>query len=721
MAFSNFRNGFNITTKTSIDKRILLTKAEMLNAGKAFLIPDNYFCICTDDGKLYIYNAANEEDAITGKYREVSGSNNISAYIKSAAVSEDGKTLTLKDQDDKEINFTVTESEGKVKDIQVDGVSILNTDTGVANIELASKLEAKQDVIEDLATIRSNASEAKTQSETNKTAIEQLQTDIANKATEQYVQDYVNENGGKINKITVNNVEQTITEKTVNIEVPTKTSELTNDSNFVSNSDLNTVVETKQNKITAENKLDYSLIDNTPTIPSKTSELENDSNFITNENLNSELDKKQNKIDAQNKLDYSLIDNAPTIPTKLSELTNDQNFVNEDTLNTELAKKQNEITETNKLSYNLLSDTPTIPTKTSELTNDSAFVDETKLVTDLANKQDSLSEDQLKAVNSGITTEKITEIDNKLSTIPTKTSDITNDSGFITTSDLTNYQTKDNLTTELTESSTDIQYPSAKSVVDYVNNHSSTGGAVDSISINNINVDISEKNANIATDNVSVLYDNTSKKLKLPDTWITYLTKQTFAAPAVVLSGISNKNVEYGETVTGVFKHRETNIDNINGNLTFYRNNVAIVSDIVKTLTETAIDYNVNEAVTSAIYYKLECIDTLGTKRNVTISFNCYKPSYYGANAAETITDITGFTKKANVALGTIDITLSSQQYVYFVVSGTISKVTSGGFEVPVQKQSNQIDVDLNGNTVKYNVYRTEGAVQAGDNTFVIA
>lgn len=57
----------------------------------------------------------------------------------------------------------------------------------------------------------------------------------------------------------------------------------------------------KQNAITENNKLDYSLIDNTPSIPSKTSELENDSNFITEEDI-------------------------PTIPTKVSELENDSGY-----------------------------------------------------------------------------------------------------------------------------------------------------------------------------------------------------------------------------------------------------------------------------------------------------------------------------------------------------------------------------------------------------------
>ena len=43
---------------------------------------------------------------------------------------------------------------------------------------------------------------------------------------------YVNTNGGKIDKIKVNGTEQTITNKAVDIKIPTKTSDLTNDSNF---------------------------------------------------------------------------------------------------------------------------------------------------------------------------------------------------------------------------------------------------------------------------------------------------------------------------------------------------------------------------------------------------------------------------------------------------------------------------------------------------------
>ena len=64
---------------------------------------------------------------------------------------------------------------------------------------------------------------------------------------------YVNTNGGKIDKIKVNGTEQTITNKAVDITVPTKTSDLTNDSDFVADASY---VHTDNNYTTAEkNKL----------------------------------------------------------------------------------------------------------------------------------------------------------------------------------------------------------------------------------------------------------------------------------------------------------------------------------------------------------------------------------------------------------------------------------------------------------------------------------
>lgn len=59
------------------------------------------------------------------------------------------------------------------------------------------------------------------------------QTDLVN---------YINTHGGKIDKIKVNDVEQTITNKTVNISVPTKTSNLTNDSDFQTSTQVSSAI-----------------------------------------------------------------------------------------------------------------------------------------------------------------------------------------------------------------------------------------------------------------------------------------------------------------------------------------------------------------------------------------------------------------------------------------------------------------------------------------------
>jgi hypothetical protein len=53
-------------------------------------------------------------------------------------------------------------------------------------------------------------------------------------------------------------------------------------------------------------------------------------------------------------------------------------------------------------------------------------------------------------------------------TIPTATSDLTNDSGYITSSALTGYEQTSNKVTSISSSSTNTQYPSAKCVYDIV-------------------------------------------------------------------------------------------------------------------------------------------------------------------------------------------------------------------------------------------------------------
>lgn len=95
---------------------------------------------------------------------------------------------------------------------------------------------------------------------------------------------------GKIDKIEVNNVEQPIIDKTVNIAVPTKTSDLSNDSGYITNEALNSYatkaeLPTKVSQLENDSKfINESALDGyakTADIPTKTSQLNNDSGYIT--------------------------------------------------------------------------------------------------------------------------------------------------------------------------------------------------------------------------------------------------------------------------------------------------------------------------------------------------------------------------------------------------------------------------------------------------------
>lgn len=182
---------------------------------------------------------------------------------------------------------------------------------------------------------------------------------------------------------------------TANISVPTKVSDLTNDLNFVEETDLSNVAFSGA----------YADITGTPYIPTKTSDLTNDSDFVsdanyvhTDNNLTTALKDKLNGIatgaEVNVQSDWNIADtssdafikNKPAIPTKTSDITNDSGFIT----------------------------SAAVPTKTSDLTNDSGFI--TNQVNNLANYYDQT------AINSMF---------NALD-VPTKTSELTNDSGFLT-------------------------------------------------------------------------------------------------------------------------------------------------------------------------------------------------------------------------------------------------------------------------------------------------
>lgn len=290
-------------------------------------------------------------------------------------------------------------------------------------------------------------------------------------------------------------------EDIASLNIPKKTSDLTNDSDFISVETDPIFTTSVAYNITSSdisnwnNKSDfsgnYNDLSNKPTIPTKVSDLNNDSGFITNtvdnltnyytksntytktevNNLISQLD--EFKVEVVETLPVSDIDThtiylvpktgtAPDVYDEYLYINNSweligntavdlSNYYTKSETNTLLEAKANttdipdvsdfitkdvndltNYTLSSNLSsvatsgdYTDLSNTPTIPSKISDLTNDSDFIEKSN--TSGLVKNDGTIDTTNYSTFSG----SYNDLSNKPS-IPSKTSDLTNDSGFIT-------------------------------------------------------------------------------------------------------------------------------------------------------------------------------------------------------------------------------------------------------------------------------------------------
>ena len=186
---------------------------------------------------------------------------------------------------------------------------------------------------------------------------------------------------------------------------------------------------------------DVGALPNTTVIPDKTSQLDNDSGYITDSALTGYAKKTE-------------------IPTKTSELTNDSGY----------------ITNTALEPY---AKTVDIPTKTSQLNNDSGYITANDVpvksvdgatgdvVTNaVKTTTQTLTDDQKQQArtNIGAGTSSFDGDYNSLTnkpTIPTKTSQLTNDSGFITDAALTGYAKTTDIPTKTSQLDNDSYYITA--------------------------------------------------------------------------------------------------------------------------------------------------------------------------------------------------------------------------------------------------------------------
>lgn len=123
---------------------------------------------------------------------------------------------------------------------------------------------------------------------------------------------------------------------------------------------------------------DYEDLNNKPTIPSKITDLTNDSDFIEKSSTNG-LVKNDGTIDTTNYStfdgNYNSLTNKPTIPSKTSDLTNDGDGTNVFVKNNDSRLTDARTPTTHTHTKSDINDFPTIPSKLSDLTNDSDFIE----------------------------------------------------------------------------------------------------------------------------------------------------------------------------------------------------------------------------------------------------------------------------------------------------------------------------------------------------------
>lgn len=201
---------------------------------------------------------------------------------------------------------------------------------------------------------------------------------------------------------------------------------------------------------------DYNDLTNKPTIPTKTSDLTNDSGFITNtvNNLtNYTLSSSLSSVATSGS--YNDLTNKPTIPvvpTNVSAFTNDSGYITKDVNDlTNYTLTSSLSTVATSGSYNDLSSKPTIPDVSNFITKDVNNLTYYTLTTSLS---------------SVATSGNYNDLSNKptIPTVPTNISAFNNDSGYITSSATVANATKwnnreDKITTNLSNATSNSWIP----------------------------------------------------------------------------------------------------------------------------------------------------------------------------------------------------------------------------------------------------------------------
>ncbi len=190
--------------------------------------------------------------------------------------------------------------------------------------------------------------------------------------------------------------------------IPAKVSDLTNDAEYVTTSDLGQYA-TKED-LSQIDMSEYAKVADLPVVPTKVSDLENDANYATKEELS--------QIDLT---DYAKKTDLPVVPTKVSDLENDANYATKE-----------ELSQIDLTDYAKKADLPIVPTKVSDLENDADYITTAALAT-YATKDE-------------------------LPIVPTKVSAFENDANYLVAADLADYAKIIDIPTAVSELENDKNY-----------------------------------------------------------------------------------------------------------------------------------------------------------------------------------------------------------------------------------------------------------------------
>ena len=243
------------------------------------------------------------------------------------------------------------------------------------------------------------------------------------------------------------------------VDVPSKVSELQNDSGFITLNDVN--IPTKVSQLQNDSGYLTSADVTVPTVPTNVSEFNNDAGYLTNADLNvptktseltndsgfvtlNDFDIPSKTSDLTNDSGFITLNDVPSVnvPTKVSQLQNDSGYLTSaDLPQAEIPTKTSDLT--NDSGFITSDDLPdiSVPTKTSDLTNDSGFITSSDVPTktsDLANDSGFITINEVPVVSVPTRTSDLTNDSEFITSddVPSKTSNLINDSGFITSSDL---------------------------------------------------------------------------------------------------------------------------------------------------------------------------------------------------------------------------------------------------------------------------------------------